>query len=54
MAQDRYGLSWQVWPVMIGEMMAQGTPEQIARVTQAFLPMKKYDLARLKQAYAGK
>ncbi len=52
--KDRYGLSWQVWPTTIGEMMAQGTPEQIARVTQAFLPMKKYDLARLKQAYAGK
>lgn len=51
--KDRYGLSWQVWPTAMGEMMSKGTPEQIARVTQAFLPMKKFDLARLRQAYAG-
>lgn len=52
--KDRYGLSWQVSPTAMGEMMAKGTPEQIARVTQAFLPMKKFDLAKLRQAYAGK
>ncbi len=52
--KDRYGLSWQVWPTAMGEMMAKGTPEQIARVTQAFLPMKKFDIAKLKQAYEGK
>jgi hypothetical protein len=36
------------------EMMRQGTPEQIARVTKAFLPMKKFDIAALRRAYEGK
>jgi predicted 3-demethylubiquinone-9 3-methyltransferase (glyoxalase superfamily) len=52
--KDRYGLSWQVWPTAMGEMMTTGTPEQIARVTRAFLPMKKFDIAKLKEAYEGK
>jgi hypothetical protein len=38
---------------MIGEMMKIGTREQIDRVTQAFLPMKKFDIAKLKKAYEG-
>jgi hypothetical protein len=33
------------------KMMRQGSPEQIARVTQAFLKMKKFDLAELRKAY---
>ena len=49
--KDRYGLSWQVSPTAMDEMMAKGTPEQIARVTQAFLPMKKFDIAKLREAY---
>lgn len=51
--KDRYGLSWQVSPTAMDEMLANGTPEQVARVTQAFLPMKKFDLAALKKAYQG-
>lgn len=51
--KDRYGLSWQVTPVAMDEMMQTGTPEQIARVTQAFLKMKKFDLAELDLAYRG-
>lgn len=51
--KDRYGLSWQVWPTAMGEMMTKGTPEQVARVTRAFLPMKKFDIAALKRAYKG-
>jgi len=38
----------------MGEMMSQGTQEQLARVTRAFLPMKKFDLAALKQAFEGR
>ena len=34
-------------------MLTNGTREQIDRVTQAFLPMKKFDLAALRAAYAG-
>jgi len=51
--KDRYGLSWQVVPTAMDEMMQSGTNEQIARVTQAFLKMKKFDLAELKKAYEG-
>jgi predicted 3-demethylubiquinone-9 3-methyltransferase (glyoxalase superfamily) len=52
--KDKFGLSWQVWPTVIGEMMKNGTPEQIDRITQAFLPMKKFDIATLQKAYEGK
>jgi predicted 3-demethylubiquinone-9 3-methyltransferase (glyoxalase superfamily) len=38
----------------MGEMMTKGTAEQIERVTKAFLPMKKFDIAALKRAYEGK
>ena len=51
--KDKFGLSWQIWPTAIGEMMKNGTREQIDRITQAFLPMKKFDLATLQRAYAG-
>jgi hypothetical protein len=36
------------------EMMTRGSREQIDRVTQAFLPMKKLEIAKLKEAYDGK
>ena len=52
--KDRFGLSWQVTPTSMDKMMQSGTPEQIARVTQAFLKMKKFDLAELTKAYEGK
>lgn len=49
--KDKYGLSWQIVPVAMDDMMRNGTEEQIAAVTQAFLPMKKFDLAALRRAY---
>jgi predicted 3-demethylubiquinone-9 3-methyltransferase (glyoxalase superfamily) len=52
--KDKYGVSWQITPREMGEMMTKGTPEQIDRVTQAYLPMKKFDVAKLRQAYEGK
>lgn len=51
--KDKFGLSWQVWPVQMGEMMKKGTPEQVTRVTKAFLQMKKFDITKLQQAYEG-
>ncbi|MBI5650765.1 MAG: VOC family protein [Chloroflexi bacterium] len=51
--KDQYGLSWQIAPTAMDAMMSRGTPEQIDRVTQAFLPMKKYDIAKLEQAFKG-
>jgi predicted 3-demethylubiquinone-9 3-methyltransferase (glyoxalase superfamily) len=51
--KDKYGLSWQVTPSRLAEMLEEGTPEQVDRVTQAFLPMKKLDIAKLEAAYHG-
>lgn len=51
--KDRYGLSWQINPSRMSDMLANGTPEQLERVTQAFLPMKKLDLSVLEEAYRG-
>ena len=49
--KDRYGVSWQVAPRLLGEMIRTGTRDQINRVTQTFLPMKKLDIAALQKAY---
>ena len=49
--KDKFGLSWQIVPSRMDEMLTSGTEDQVARVTQAFLPMKKLDIAALKQAY---
>lgn len=51
--KDKYGLSWQIVPTVMNEYMKNGTPEQMRRVTQAFLPMKKFDIAALTAAYEG-
>lgn len=51
--KDKYGFSWQIIPKRFDEMMSSGTPEQIDRVTQAFLPMKKIDIDVLEKAYTG-
>jgi predicted 3-demethylubiquinone-9 3-methyltransferase (glyoxalase superfamily) len=52
--KDKYGVSWQIVPFGLDEMMRSGTKEQIARVTEAFLKMKKFDLTALQRAYDGK
>jgi predicted 3-demethylubiquinone-9 3-methyltransferase (glyoxalase superfamily) len=52
--KDKYGVSWQITPVEMDEMLSKGTPEQVERVTQAFLKMKKFDIAKLKEAYNSK
>lgn len=52
--KDKYGVSWQITPSIMNEMIAKGTREQVDRVTQAFLPMKKLDIAALQKAYSGK
>jgi predicted 3-demethylubiquinone-9 3-methyltransferase (glyoxalase superfamily) len=49
--KDRFGVSWQVAPRLLGEMISKGTREQVDRVTQTFLPMKKLDLNKLREAY---
>jgi predicted 3-demethylubiquinone-9 3-methyltransferase (glyoxalase superfamily) len=51
--KDRFGLSWQIVPTAMDRMMRKGTQPQIARVTESFLRMKKFDIATLKKAYKG-
>ncbi len=50
--KDKYGVSWQVVPEKMGELMS-GDKEKLARVTQAFLKMKKFDLAELERVARG-
>jgi predicted 3-demethylubiquinone-9 3-methyltransferase (glyoxalase superfamily) len=49
--KDRYGVSWQVVPAVLGEMLSDPDPERSARVMQAVMQMKKLDIAGLKKAY---
>jgi predicted 3-demethylubiquinone-9 3-methyltransferase (glyoxalase superfamily) len=51
--KDRYGLSWQVVPKVLFEMLVDPDQAKSQRVTKAFLQMKKFDIAALKRAYAG-
>lgn len=52
--KDKFGVSWQISPTALREMLTNGTREQIDRVTQTFLPMRKFDVAELQKAYEGK
>ena len=51
--KDKYGLSWQIVPTVIAELMSGKDEERSSRVMQALLKMKKLDVKILKQAYAG-
>ena len=48
--KDRFGVSWQVVPSALGEIMTSGNQAKVDRVTRAFLPMKKFDIAALMAA----
>lgn len=51
--KDKFGVSWQIQPTIMEHMMQNGTEEQAQRVTQAFLKMKKFNIAELQKAYDG-
>lgn len=51
--KDRYGLSWQVEPAMLSEMLCDPDRSKTERVMAALLEMKKLDIAALKRAYEG-
>ena len=51
--KDRYGVSWQVVPSVLIEMINDHDPEKSGRVMEAMLRMKKLDIDELKRAYAG-
>lgn len=50
---DRYGVSWQVVPAGLGEMMRKGDAAQRGRMMAALMPMVKLDIATLKAAWAA-
>jgi predicted 3-demethylubiquinone-9 3-methyltransferase (glyoxalase superfamily) len=49
--KDKFGLSWQIIPKALGQMMADKDPEKAKRVMIAMLKMSKIDIAALKRAY---
>lgn len=51
--KDKYGVSWQVVPTALGEMLFSGKQQQINAMMQAALGMQKIDIAALESAYAG-
>ncbi len=51
--KDKYGLSWQIVPTVMDEMFKGKDEKKLARLTAAFLKMKKFDIASLKRAYEG-
>ena len=51
--KDRFGVSWQVSPIVLDEVMTSDDQAAIDRVTQAFLPMKKLDVAAIEKAAKG-
>ena len=51
--KDRYGLSWQIIPNALEELLGDPDPEKAGRVMQAMLQMGKIDIEKLKEAYEG-
>ena len=52
--KDKFGLSWQIVPTILGELMSDKDPVKSQRVMEAMLKMVKLDINKLKAAYAGK
>jgi predicted 3-demethylubiquinone-9 3-methyltransferase (glyoxalase superfamily) len=51
--KDKYGVSWQIIPTALGQMLGDKDPEKSKRVMQAMLQMKRIDIKGLEQAYEG-
>jgi predicted 3-demethylubiquinone-9 3-methyltransferase (glyoxalase superfamily) len=51
--KDKFGLSWQVVPTTLIEMVSDRDPAKVQRVTKAFLQMKKFDISALQRAFEG-
>src|SRR5438876_3326041 len=49
--KDKFGLSWQIIPTLLGEILSDPDPQKAKRVMEAMLQMKRIDIAQLKRAY---
>jgi predicted 3-demethylubiquinone-9 3-methyltransferase (glyoxalase superfamily) len=52
--KDKFGVTWQIVPTVLSEMLSDSDPAKVERVTACFLKMKKFDIAELQAAYDGK
>lgn len=52
--KDKFGVSWQVAPTVLHEMLLDSDLEKVKRVTEAFLQMKKFDIQKLRDVFEGK
>lgn len=52
--KDQFGVSWQVTPTVLQTMITDPDPKKVARVTKAFLAMKKFDITELRKAFEGR
>jgi len=52
--QDKYGVTWQITPTLLPELLAHKNPSTAARVMQAMMKMTKIDIRGIRQAAAGK
>ena len=50
---DKFGVTWQITPKVLDEMMNDPDQDKVERVTACFMPMKKLDIAKLQEAYDG-
>jgi predicted 3-demethylubiquinone-9 3-methyltransferase (glyoxalase superfamily) len=51
--KDKYGVSWQIIPTAMNEMISDPDPDKSQRAMQAMLQMKKIDIATIERAYRG-
>ena len=51
--QDKFGVSWQIIPTVLGQLLGDKDPEKSQRVMRAMLQMDKIDIKGLRQAYEG-
>jgi predicted 3-demethylubiquinone-9 3-methyltransferase (glyoxalase superfamily) len=49
--KDKFGVTWQVVPRVLSEMLSDADQAKVERVTACFMPMKKFDIAALQKAY---
>ena len=52
--KDKFGLSWQITPAELQEMISDKDPSKVGRVMETFMPMKKLIIAEIREAYEGK